>query len=523
MAGDMIGLEVARLVNEPTAAALAWGYHEESERTIAVYDLGGGTFDVSILAIGHGVYSVLATRGDSWLGGEDFDKRLVDHLVKGFQKEHGVDIYKDKMAHQRIKSVAENAKIELSSKESVRIYLSSPCPDVVGADVDTALTRPRFESMIEDLVDRTIETFKRTLEDAEMDMDEIDSAVLVGGMTRMPLVRQKIEELIGRPADSSVNPDEAIAIGAALHASALAGEKILLSPPASTRQKPAEVEEKGLTAGGAHVEILRFWDDAQVTMEEAWQVDQQSEQKPVGDDKVEILEVMVDNPAAAGEARQEYRQSEQKLAGVDKVEILEAMFDAPEVVGEAWQEGWQFSEQPAGQAAARDGSEKSFSAAKVIEGTPVDEPAVAMAEPRIAKAPLLIDVLSQSVGISDMAGLFVPLIERNSKLPAKVSQVVTTCIDQQEAIRISVYQGEERYAKDQAMLGEFVLQGIETASRGVPQVKVTFKIDPSGMFAVSAKDLKTNAEKEILIEDVLIGEGGQTPSYMAGKESTKTL
>jgi molecular chaperone DnaK (HSP70) len=452
MAGDMIGMEVVRLVNEPTAAALAWGYHEESERTIAVYDLGGGTFDVSILAIGHGVYSVLATRGDSWLGGEDFDKRLVDHIIKGFRKKHGVDIYKDKMAHQRIKSVAENAKIDLSSKESVRICLESPCPDVVHADVDATVTRPQFESMIEDLVDRTIETFKKTLEDAEMDIDELDSVVLVGGMTRLPLVRQKIEELIERPVDSSVNPDEAIAIGAALHASALAGEKILLSPPESTRQKPARV---------------------------------------------------------------------------DKVEMLEAMFNAPVTVGEAWQEDQQSDEPlPAGQAAARNGFELSSPAVKVNEGIPeaipVDEPAVAPAEPRTADAPLLIDVLSQSLGISDMAGLFVPLIKNNSKLPAKVSQVVTTCTDRQKAIRISVYQGEKRYAKDQVMLGEFVLQGIETASRGVPEVKVTFKIDQSGLFTVSAKDLKTNVEKQILIEDVLIGEGGQAPSYIAGKESTKT-
>ncbi len=471
-AGDSIGLEVVRLVNEPTAAALAWGYHEDSERTIAVYDLGGGTFDVSILAIGHGVYSVLATRGDPWLGGEDFDNRLVDHIVKEFQKKHGVDIYGDKMGHQRIKSAAENAKVELSSKESVKIYLPTPCPDMVKADVDTTVTRPQFESMIEDLADRTVEIFKKTLDDAEMDMDELDSVVLVGGMTRLPLVRQKIQELIGRPADFSVNPDEAVAIGASIHASALAGEKILLSPPASTRPKSAEL---------------------------------------------------------------------------DRQEILEAMIDAFEMVGEEWQEDPQSDEPPppAPQVSARNGYRSDWTsppwplpnpgsptlrscvilrALQASEAMPLDKPAFVPVEPRIADAPLLIDVLSQSVGISDMVGIFVPLIVKNSKLPIKVSQEVTTCTHQQKAIRISVYQGEERYVRDQVKLGEFVLQDIEKAPRGVPQVKVTFKIDQSGMFTVSAKDLKTNSEKEIMIKDMGTSEkGGQVPSYMAGKERIKTL
>lgn len=421
LAGDKVGIEVVRLLNEPTAAALAWGYHEESQRTIAVYDLGGGTFDVSILLIGHGVFEVLATRGDSWLGGEDFDNRLSEHIIKGLNKQHGVDLNEYKLARQAVKAAAEDIKIELSSKELVKI--SIPCPGSEHENLDIKITRPEFESVIEDLVDRTIDTFKKTLEDAEVDMDELDSAVLVGGMTRLPLVRQKIEDLIGRPPDGSVNPDEAIAVGAAIHASALAGEKILLNSPASARQKPARVE------------------------------------------KEKMFEELIDAHAGVGH---EYELGES---------------DVPPQLAETGDARDEFVVVPMGE------PDRS-------------EMAVASAGPRLVEAPLLIDVLSQSVGISDLAGLFVPLIENNSKLPAKVSQVVTTCADRQEAIRISVYQGEGRYIKDKVMLGEFVLQGIEAAPRGAPQIKVTFLIDSSGMFTVTAKDLKTNVEKRIVIEDM---------------------
>jgi len=405
LAGEKGGMAVLRLVNEPTAAALAWGYHDQSDRTVAVYDLGGGTFDVSVLSIGRGVYEVLATRGDSWLGGEDFDNRLVDHIVKNFKRAYNVDIYNDKMAHQRVKTAAEKAKIELSSKESTRILVKDIMPDMVYADVDYTLSRERFESLVEDLVTQTIQTFAKTLEDAEMEIDEVDNVILVGGMTRLPLVRKKIEEFIRRKPDYSVDPDEAVAKGAAIHAASLSGDELALEPPPAKAERPPRPR-----------------------------------------------------PAAAGEAVQE-------------------------------------GAVPVGEAVAMPADQGTEEAA---QGQAAPAPT--------AKAPLLIDVVSQSVGISDVAGLFVPLLKRNTKLPAKIGQVFTTAIDNQQAIRISVFQGEKRLAKDSVLLGEFLLDGIERAKRGVPQIQVTFNIDLSGIFTVSAKDLKTAAEKQIRVEGLKLGE-----------------
>jgi molecular chaperone DnaK (HSP70) len=424
-AAENIGLHVERLVNEPTASALAWGYHDQSERTVAVYDLGGGTFDVSILSIGQGIYEVLTTRGDSWLGGEDFDNRLVDFMVKKFQQQYDINIYNDKMAHQRVKTAAEAAKIELSANDSTKIFIEKICPDLHPvANVDYTVSRSQFEEMVEDLVDHTVETFKKTLDDAELDIDDMDNVILVGGMTRLPLVRKKIEELMGRQPDHSINPDEAVAMGAAIHAAALDGVEVDMLPPEAVRPRPKAASDvsaaEGVEESGAQFE------------------------------------------AGSGAAR-----------------AAPAADAGPgEWVGEA-------VAMP-----APDGS----------EDTTAPAPAAESSQPMKTKAPLLIDVLSQSVGIADIAGLFVPLMERNTKLPARVSQVVTTCVDRQEAIRVTVYQGEERKAENQVSLGEFVLEGIEMAPRGVPQIQVAFSIDQSGLFTVSARDQKTGAEKEIRVE-----------------------
>ncbi|MFO8056971.1 MAG: Hsp70 family protein [bacterium] len=230
--GTMIGLEVVRLINEPTAAALAYGYENDTEQTVAVYDLGGGTFDLSILSIGQGVFEVVATAGDSYLGGEDFDNRLVDYLVKDFQEKYKINIYNDKMAHQRVKDAAERSKIALSRKSEVEINLPGICPDVNRwAGVEAVITAEQYEGMVEDLVDRTTEIFGKLLQDVSMDLNDIDNVIMVGGMTRMPLVKRKTAEFIGREPDTSMNPDEAVAVGAAIHAAGLAGEKLVKKKP----------------------------------------------------------------------------------------------------------------------------------------------------------------------------------------------------------------------------------------------------------------------------------------------------
>ncbi|HUT52543.1 MAG TPA: Hsp70 family protein [bacterium] len=425
-AGENIGLEIIRLVNEPTASALAWGYDKDAESTVAIYDLGGGTFDVSILAIGKGVYEVLATRGDSWLGGEDFDERLVNYVVKMFKSHYQINILNDKMAHQRLKNAAENAKIELSTKESTRIFIPAICPDMDrNADVDYRITRSHFEGMVEDLVKNTIETFERTIADADLEKDELDNIILVGGMTRLPIVRRMIEEFLGRPADYSVDPDLAVAIGAAIHAASLEGEEIALAPPPSLRRKAAGPKAEG----------------------------------PMP-------------PVAAPPPR----------------------LPSPGHPGTEWSHEQDAADEPIAMAPAEEPAEEPAGAAEGVKQAAPLLPALK------GKAPLLIDVVSQSVGISDMAGLFVPIIPRNTKLPAKLSQVFTTAMDNQEAIRISIYQGEGQYVKNIVLLGEFSLRGIETAARGLPQIIVTFNIDQSGLFTVSAKDLKTNVQKEITVE-----------------------
>jgi len=444
MAGENVGLEVVRLVNEPTAAALAWGYKDDVDCSLAVYDLGGGTFDVSILSIGHGVYEVIATSGNSWLGGEDFDNRLVDYVIKMFKSQYDIDIHNDKIAHQRVKTACEKAKIELSSEDSTRIFIEKICPDMhETADVDYTITRSHFEGMIEDMVNKTVETFKQTLKDAEMELDQLDNVILVGGMTRVPLVRRKIEEFLGRDPDYSINPDEAVALGAAVHAAALAGEEVEMraAPDSQATARPAEEEE------------------------------------------ADFISAMMGQEGAPGAEPAEQGVVPAGPAMDDSADLPVPIDGADEAV-------------PLG-AAETDAA----------PDTPPPPPAAAKppTPPKRKKAPLLIDVVSQSVGIADMAGLFVPLIQHNSKLPAKVSQVFTTCIDQQEVIKIEVYQGEERLVKDKVMLGEFKLAGIETAVRGVPQILVSFSIDQSGIFTVSAKDLKTDAEKEIQVEGLRLG------------------
>jgi molecular chaperone DnaK (HSP70) len=454
LAAENIGLEVIRLVNEPTASALAWGYHRDADATVAVYDLGGGTFDVSILSIGHGVYEVLATRGDSWLGGEDFDNRLVSYVVNMFKSRYKIDILNDKMAHQRVKTAAERAKIALSEQDQTRIFLPAICPDMNRmADVDYTITRSHFEGMVEDLIKQTVETFKQTLADAELTKDDLDNVVLVGGMTRLPLVRQRIEEFLGRSADYSVDPDLAVAMGAAIHAAALEGEQISVAAPRSSRIKPEE------PAGDDFITAM------------------------LGERPADVGVSGQDLPVPKGAPAPRRRPAPKAAANEPELEDVAVSF-TPAAPRELPPPSGPDPEDPAPAPAPPPGA--------------AGDPARATA--RQARAPLLIDVVSQSVGIADMAGLFVPLIPRNSKLPAKMSQVFTTAINNQEAIRISVYQGEERSVKDKVSLGEFSLRGIEKAARGVPQILVTFSIDQSGLFTVSAKDLKTGAEKEIRLE-----------------------
>jgi molecular chaperone DnaK len=340
-AGQIAGLNVLRIINEPTAASLAYGLDKKKDERIAVYDLGGGTFDVSILEIGEGVFEVKSTNGDTYLGGDDFDLRVMDWLVDEFKKDQGIDLRKDRMALQRLKEAAERAKIELSSSQETEINLPFITADASGPKhLVTKLTRAKLEQLVDDLIQRTIEPCRKALADAGVTARDIQEVVLVGGMTRMPKVIQIVKDFFGKEPHRGVNPDEVVAIGAGIQGGVLKGD---------------------------------------------------------------------------------------------------------------------------------------------------------------VKDVLLLDVTPLSLGIETLGGVFTKLIERNTTVPTKKSQVFSTAADNQTAVTIRVFQGEREMANDNKLLGQFDLVGIPPAPRGMPQIEVTFDIDANGIVHVSAKDLATQKEQSIKI------------------------
>jgi molecular chaperone DnaK len=340
-AGKIAGLNVLRIINEPTAAALAYGLDKKAEEKIAVFDLGGGTFDISILELGDGVFEVKSTNGDTFLGGEDFDQRIIDYVAAEFKKEQGIDLRSDKMALQRLKEASEKAKCELSSSMETEVNLPFITADASGPKhLLIKLTRAKLESLCEDLLNKLVEPCRTALKDAGLSASDIDEVILVGGMTRMPVVQKRVQEIFGKVPNKGVNPDEVVAIGAAIQGGVLKGE---------------------------------------------------------------------------------------------------------------------------------------------------------------VKDVLLLDVTPLSLGIETLGGIMTKLIEKNTTIPCKKSQIFSTASDNQPAVSVHVLQGEREMAADNKTIGRFELVGIPAAPRGVPQIEVTFDIDANGILHVSAKDLGTGKEQSIRI------------------------
>ncbi|MFO8056309.1 MAG: Hsp70 family protein [bacterium] len=474
-AAEKIGIKVVRLLSEPTAAAISWGFHKEAGQTIGVFDLGGGTLDIFIMKIAEGQYKLLSAAGDPWLGGEDFDNALVHHIAKDMNKRFKINIYSDKMAHQRVKTAAEKAKLELSEAEETRIYVPTIAPDINRmADVNMTVTREQFNGLVEGLADRATDIFRKALKDADLGVDDLDNVIMVGGMTRMPLVREKLFKLMGRSPDTSINPDEAVARGAAITAAGMSGQKVVLEPPAST--KP------GLEYLSGDVDIEAMYAEAIQSKNE------EQDEQPLYDPRQGFV----------GSQQQQMNQSAPPPANYEQnlMQPLQTPGPYPQA-GPPQQETPPAQpatspSQPAAKAVSSSANENSAQEEDELPPLPEDallplpdssDPAADDEESRPQASHeqsthLSLQVVSNTVQELDVSRIF----------PANKEDKFTKGgfaigAGRKEGFRIKLYQNGGD-AENKTLLGEFYVQGAAENGSASPKLKIVFNVNNSVSFSV---------------------------------------
>jgi len=467
-AAKKVGLEVTRLVNEPTAAAMAWGYSKNAGQTVAVFDLGGGTLDVSVLQIGEGSYKLLAAGGDPWLGGEDFDNILVKRVAADFKKKHGINVYSDKIAHQRVKDQCELAKKLLSQESSARVFIPTIAPDISRvADVDYTITREDFDQLISGLVDRAMKIFKKTLKKADMKQEDIDNVLMVGGMTRVPLVREKMEEILGRPPETSVNPDEAVAKGAAVLAGAVDGNKIAIKAPMST--KPEEEYLSG------DIDIHDMYAEAV----------QQSQQKQEQEHERQQQQQAYGWPPQPGMPYPGMPQPGYPQPGVP-----------PQPMPYGQQAGTEWNPVPPPQQAnpgqtviqpqpaPQQQQQKPIPEATVVENQPKSPAPSAKGQTLEGPgAQLLLEVLANSVSPQEIAGMMAKRGGNGSGGLNDLTAGVTIEANSQEEVRIKVFGKDGK--GNRVPLGAFYVRGITNGPNSPPKIQVSFSVSKDAPFAIN--------------------------------------
>ncbi len=485
LAAEYSGLQVVRLINEPTAAAFAYGYRKDQDFTLAVFDLGGGTFDVTIMTARGDEFAVIATDGDAYLGGEDMDQEVADWIAEEFLREHGKDPREEEGSRGRIKEAAEQAKRDLTEVQETRIELPFllSLEDGASPSFERSLTREKLEELAGPIIQRTLDLCAGCLQAAGISTDDIDEVLLVGAQTRMPAVREAVQEFFGKPPRRDMNPDEVVAMGAALYGYSLEAERFKEEAEEAAEEAYA-VARKDLTRAKKIVEGVESVQTGTLSDGELADKVQEILAQAEGASDPEIENPDADLPRAVEDLEEEVFEVQRKLDRVLQRSPGEVEEKPPPIANavEAVGDWLSRAERASGEAKARLTEAEEHSKARKVN---------------------LIDVTSHSLGIASAGDIFTRLIDKNARIPAETTKAFTTHQDRQTEVNIRVFQGEDSCASSNELLGEFVLTGITPAPRLEPSIDVRFRLDENGILAVTARDAETGTEQGITVEEPL--------------------